>query len=222
LTTTRVPDPRPPPGSRWARALEQLRGAPLNFDPSELWEARAGARWQYDERLQPLAPEAPGPPVSGGTWEVVRELMRGYQFADPSIVRAYYDPETPLEGRTMLLVARFWGLRFPVGCRVGEVQDRTDEVGGAPVRLWGWSYRTLAGHFEQGEMHWAVLKWPDTGEVSFRIRAWSRRSRDPNPIVRIGFRLFGRREQLRFYDGTCARVLRLSAERSRGRAINAR
>jgi len=33
--------------------------------------------------------------------------MRGYEFADPSIVRAFYNPEAPLEGRNMLLTFGF-------------------------------------------------------------------------------------------------------------------
>jgi uncharacterized protein (UPF0548 family) len=190
------------------RALDRLRDAPLNFDPAEL---RTGG-WQHDARRQPLPPEAPGPPAPDGSWALARRLMRGYGFADPSLVRAYYDPDTPLEGRTMLLEVRFHGLRFRAGCRVDEVYDRTEDSGAQEQRVWGWRYRTLAGHFEQGEMHWEVRKSTETGEVEFGLRAQSRRARDPNPLMRIGFRLFGRREQLRFYDSTCERMRRLTAE----------
>ena len=192
------------------RALDRLAERPLNFDPSDLPGRDGGADWQVDRRLQPLQPEEPGDPVRGGTWEAARRLMRGYGFADPSIVRAHYDPEAPLEGRDMLLEVRFLGLRIRAGCRVSEVYDRTEDVRGRQARVWGWSYRTLKGHFEQGEMHWEVLKWPQTGEVAFRIHAVSRRARDPNPLVRIGFRIFGRREQLRFYDSTCERMRMLT------------
>ena len=112
----------------------------------------------------------------------------------------------------MLLEIRFHGLRFRAGCRVDEVYDRIEDSGAQEQRVWGWRYRTLAGHFEQGEMHWEVRKSAETGEVEFALRAQSRRARDPNPLVRIGFRLVGRREQLRFYDSTCERMRRLTAE----------
>ena len=112
--------------------------------------------------------------------------MRGYEFADPSIVQAFYDSDEPLEGRTMLLQIRFHGLRFHVGARVREVYDRRVEDGGRVATVWGWAYGTLAGHFEMGQMDWQVWKWEDTGEVEFRIHAYSRRAPVANPIVRRG------------------------------------
>ena len=45
-------------------------------------------------------------------------------------------------------------------------------VDGRPVRVWGWPYRTLEGHIEQGEMSWEVWKWLDT-----------RRRRVPHPLL---------------------------------------
>lgn len=74
--------------------------------------------------------------------------MREYAFADPAIIRAIYDPGRSLEERTMLLEARFHGLRFHIGVRVSGVVDETRDHDGRPVR--------------------------------------------------VGFRLFGRREQVRF------------------------
>ena len=203
-------DRRPPMGRRTRRALLRLRDAPLNFERADLVERPE--LWTRDERVQPLPSEPPGPPLAHGSWEIARRLMRGYEFADPSMVRAHYDPELPLEGRDMLLEVRFHGLAIHAGCRITEVFARMREVAGRPVRVWGWSYATLRGHFEQGEMSWEALKWTDTGEVAFHIRACSRRSDDAHPIARLGFRLFGRREQLRFYDSTCVRMRRLTEE----------
>jgi uncharacterized protein (UPF0548 family) len=207
-------DRRLPASRGLRRKLARLRSASLNFDRSELVEQPD--RWNHDERLQPLPAEPPGPPQPKGSWESARRLMRGYEFADPSMVRAHYDPDAPLEGRDMLLEVRFHGLRMYEGCRITSVFDGAEEEAGRPVRLWGWSYATLQGHFEQGEMSWEVLKWLDTGEVAFRVRARSRRSPDANPIQRLGFRLFGRREQLRFYDSCCERMRRLTEEALRG------
>ncbi len=209
---------RPRPGARARRALERLRAQPLNFDRAEL-DARPG-RWHHDERLQPLPAEPPGPPRADGSWAVARELMRGYEFADPSKVRAHYDPALPLEQRDLLLEVRFLGLAIRVGCRVTDVFERTQEEDGRAARVWGWSYATLEGHFEQGEMSWEVRKWEDTGAVDFRIRARSRASDDGNPFLRLGFRIFGRREQLRFYDSTCERLRRLTEQALEGRGAS--
>jgi uncharacterized protein (UPF0548 family) len=132
--------------------------------------------------------------------------MRNYEFADPRIVRAVYRPDTPLAGRDMLLEVRFWGLRFRFGVRVGGVIDETRTVNGGEVRVWGWDYATLQGHLEMGQMDYEVWKWLDTGTVEFRIHVVSRASRIGNPIVRLGFRLFGRREQVRFAKRACERM----------------
>ena len=132
--------------------------------------------------------------------------MRDYEFADPRIVRAIYRRDTPLAGRDMLLEARFWGLRFRFGVRVGGVIDETRQVEGRDVRVWGWDYATLQGHLETGRMEYEVWKWADTGAVDFRIHVVSRASRIGNPLIRLGFRLFGRREQVRFAKRACERM----------------
>jgi Domain of unknown function (DUF1990) len=193
------------------RRLRELRGRPFNFDP----ERRDTYEWRVDDLCQPLPGEPPGPPVPGGSFETARRLMLGYEFADPSIVHAYYDAGDPLEGRTMLLEIRFHGLRFHVGTRVSDVYD--DLRSGA--RVWGWAYRTLQGHLEMGQMDWQIWKWLDSGKVEFRIHCYSRRAPDPNPILRLGFRLFGRREQLAFLHSTLRRMERLTATALRGEPV---
>jgi uncharacterized protein (UPF0548 family) len=180
-----------------------LRDLPVNFDV--LGE---GEGWKIDDYRQPLPAERPGPPEPGGTWERAKGLMERYEFADPAIVRATYAPDSPLAGRDMLLQARFLGLRFKFGVRVGDVTDEERDVGGRPVRIWGWSYRTLKGHLETGEMAYEVWKWMDDGAVEFRIHVVSRAAQIRNPIVRLGFRLFGRREQVRFARHALARMAR--------------
>jgi len=135
--------------------------------------------------------------------------MRDYAFADPAIVRATYERDSPLEGRDILLRVRFWGLRFSFGVRVGRVIDETRDVEGREVRVWGWNYATLRGHLEKGQMDYEVWKWLDTGAVEFRIHVVSRSSRIGNPIIRLGFRVFGRREQVRFAERACDRMASL-------------
>jgi uncharacterized protein (UPF0548 family) len=143
--------------------------------------------------------------------------MRNYEFADPAIVRAVYYPDRPLEERDMLLEVRFYGLRFRFGVRVGGVVEETRDVDGHKVQVWGWNYRTLQGHLEMGQMDYEVWKWLDTGAVEFHTCRFSRRARAGNPIVRLGVRVFGRRQQVKFARRACERMARLTAARMEGR-----
>lgn len=201
---------------RALRALDELHDRPLNFDPRHRagWTREAG--WRIDDYCQPLGSEAPGPPARGGPWERARELLLTYEFADPRIVRAVYRRDDPLEGRDMLLEVRFWGLRFRFGVRVSGVIDELRRSEGRDARVWGWSYATLQGHLETGQMDYEIWKWLDSGDVEFRIHVVSRSSRIGNPVVRLGFRLFGRREQVRFAKRACERMACLVAAVCRG------
>jgi uncharacterized protein (UPF0548 family) len=202
------------PGHRRARRrLEEVSARPLNYDPEELERASPREGWHRDDMTEPLPRELPGPPEAGGSWETARELMVSYQVADPRRVRATYRPGAPLEGRTMLLTIRFAGVRLPVGVRIGEVYDEARDVDGREARVFGWDYGTLEGHFEQGQMHYEVWKWLDTGDVEFRLHAISRGARSGPLPLRLGFRLVGRRRQLDFYRQTCRRIRRLTESR---------
>jgi uncharacterized protein (UPF0548 family) len=194
---------------RAQRALAELAGRPLNFDPAELHDASPRTGWHIDDYCQPLPAEAPGPPVAGASFERARALMRDYAFADPAVVRAVYDPAAGLANRNMLLQVRFGPLRLFFGCRVGSITDEARTVDGRPVHVWGWSYGTLAGHVERGRMDWEVWKWADDGSVEFRIHVVSRRARVRNPLVRLGFRIFGRSRQVRFARRACERMAQL-------------
>ena len=197
------------------RTVEELRDRGYNFDPRRLHELVVAERWHRDDRRQPLPPEPPGEPMPGGSFEHARALMRAYAFAEGSAVHAIFEQDAPLEGRDMLLVGRFLGLDFRLGVRVWEVVDKERTEDGRPVRVWGWSYRTLRGHLERGQMSYEVRKWLDTGAVEFRIAAVSHRASVGNPLVRLGFALLGRREQLKFYRHTCEVMARRTAAAAR-------
>jgi len=200
------------PGSpRARRALAALAGKGLNFDPDQAEHFTTGNGWKVDDYLQPLSPEPPGPPRPGGSFEVAQRLLRDYAFADPAIVRAVYATDSPFEHRDMLLEGRFWGLRFHFGVRVGGLVDEELVTDGRRLRRWGWNYRTLQGHLEMGQMDYQVRKWLDSGAVEFRIHAVSRPAHIPNPVIRLGFRVFGRRVQRRFARHACQRMARLTA-----------
>jgi uncharacterized protein (UPF0548 family) len=200
---------RAPSGSaRIERRLADLTRKPLNFDLAELANASPRTGWTTTDLCQPLPGEPPGMPLAEGSWQIARRLMSGYEFADPSIVRAYYDATLPLERRNMLLRLQALGVvHLFVGVRVGEVYERTRELGGKQARVWGWNYRTLEGHVEIGQMDWEVWKWLDDGHVEFRVHAVSRPARIPNPIVRFGFHLLCDRERDAFLTSTKRRML---------------
>lgn len=194
------------------RALAALRDAELNFEPRPLEYYTPERGWHADALSQRLPGEPPGDPVPGGAWEVARRLVEDYRIADPAIVRAVWDPTVPLLGRDMLLELRLYRvLRVHAGVRVTRVWDEERVLAGRAARVFGFEYATLPGHVELGRMDYEVYKWRDDGTVEFRLHAHSRASQDGAPWVRLGFRLFGRREQVRFYVRCCDRIARLTA-----------
>jgi uncharacterized protein (UPF0548 family) len=211
------PAPRPQHGvdtlpSSIQRRLRRLRDTPVNYDPSALNLAHPPAGWHVDDRRQPLAPEPPGEPIPAGSWEIAKWLISGYEFADPSLVRAFFDRDAPLAGREMVLELRALGLvSVHVGVRVVDVYDEVRELDGRRARVFGWAYRTLRGHVEQGQMDWMVWKWQDSGAVEFRIRAVSRPAPIPNPVIRLGFLLLRGHERRVFLDSTDRRMRELTA-----------
>lgn len=193
--------------------LERLRDLARrrpNLDEDEIGDCAEEGDWHRDDMVEPLPSEASGPPVAGGSWHVARQIMERYQLADPGVVSATYDESAPLAGRDMLLRISFKGLRFWVGVRVDQDYEETRELDGREVLVFGWSYVTLEGHFEEGRMHYEVWKWIDTGDVEFHLRAVSRPARSGPLPIRLGFRLFGRTQQLRFYRQICRRLRRLT------------
>ncbi len=194
----------PPPVRR---RLARLAAKGINFDPGALAKPDPADGWQLTDVRQALPAESPGMPAERGSWEIARRLMRGYEFADPSIVRAYYDPALPLEGREMLLKLQALGLvSVYVGVRVGDVYECTRELDGREVRVWGWNYQTLEGHVEMGQMAWEVWKWLDTGEVEFRVHSIARDAHIRNLAIRLGYRLVRSHERQMFLDSTRRRM----------------
>lgn len=94
---------------------------------------------------------------------------------------------------------------------VTRVWDEQRTLEGRGARVFGFEYATLEGHVELGRMDYEVRKWLDDGTVEFHIRAHSRASHERAPWIRLGFRLLGRREQVRFYRRCCERIAHLTA-----------
>jgi uncharacterized protein (UPF0548 family) len=191
--------------------LAALERRALNFDPDAIDLSDPPAGWHLDHRFQGLAGEAPGPPEPEGSWEIATRLIRGYEFADPSIVRAFYDERTPMAGRNMVLELRALNLvRVYVGVRVGAVYDEQRTVRGRQIRAFGWNYRTLEGHVERGQMDWEVWKWLDSGEVCFHVHSVSQTATIHNPAIRVGFWLLRAHERALFLDSTGRRMRALT------------
>jgi hypothetical protein len=197
-------------------ALDQLRHRQVNYDPSRApQDGRADGHWHVDSGDMVIGWEPPGPPVPGGAWETGCALAGQYEFADPRILRAVYRRGSDLAGRDMLLEGRFFGLRFYLGVRVTGLIDETRDA----ERAWGWSYQTLQGHLEQGRLSYEVIKDLASGRVVFRVSGYSRMAPIPSPVVRWGFRLFGRRTQQRFYLAIQRRMRRLVQAALRGEPL---
>ena len=199
-------DAEPARDARMARRVQRLSSLAVNFDPSGLDQRGPQEGWRRDDLVEPLPHEGSGEPIEHASWQVARRLMDSYQLADPRVVRAFYRAGAPLAGRDMLLRIRFGVLRLHVGVRVGEVYDEVRQVNGRRARVFGWFYRTLEGHFEEGQMNYELWKWMESGEVFFRLHAVSRPARSGPLLTRIGFALFGRTHQLRFYRDICRRA----------------
>lgn len=194
------------------RRLTGMEDRRINYDPDTVDLSDPGPAWNVDDRFQALAGESPGAPEPEGSFEIAARLIRGYEFADPSLVRAYYDPDAPLQDRTMLLELRALNLiGVFVGVRVNAVYEEDRRHEGRDVHVFGWNYRTLEGHVERGQMDWEVWKWPDSGEVAFHVHAVSRPASIANPFIRIGFLMLRGHERGLFLSSTDRRMRELTA-----------
>ncbi len=60
-----------------------------------------------------------------------------------------------------------------------------------------------------------MIKDLDTGQVAFRVSGYSRQAPIASPVIRWGFRLFGRWTQERFYRNIQRRMYRLTQATAR-------
>jgi uncharacterized protein (UPF0548 family) len=201
--------------------LAELPHLSLNFDLPGPEGVSSAQGWHIDDFRVSLPPESPGEPLSRGSWSIARKIVHDYEFADPALVRAIYYTNADLADTEILLDARFCGLRFLLECRVGEIVDETRVLDGRRVRVWGWNYRTLQGHLEEGQMDYEVRKDLTNGAVDFHIHAYSRRAPIPNRLIRLGFVLFGRRSQLKFMRSACHRTADFTTQRLAGKTPSA-
>ena len=197
---------------RYHARLDALSHAEVNFDLARQHEYTRQNGWHIDDYTADLIQEPPGSPVAAGPWEVGCTMLREYRFPDPKIVTGIYVPDTPLEKRVMLLQARAYGMTFFFGVKIAQLRDETVTTEQGQERVWGYSYQTLRGHYEQGQMDFAIVKNISSGKVQFRIHAFSKTGHIPNPFIRLGFRLFGRGVQVKFARNALKRMQALVQE----------
>ncbi len=185
-----------------AAVVDGLSARGVNYDAAQAPPSAQGGRWHEDSAAVLIGQEPPGDPVPGGPWQAARALATRYEFADPGILRAVYRADAALLGRNMLMEGHFFGLRFYFGVRVTHVFDETR----GRERVWGWAYETLQGHLEQGRIDFAVIKNLATGQVGFRVAGYARAARLPDPVVRLGFSVFGRWVAQRYYQAARQRL----------------
>ena len=203
-----------------AAALADLCHREVNYDPARAPDdGRPEGHWHVDSGATLIGREPPGDPVPDGPWETARRLVSEYEFADARILRGVYRSDGELLGRDMLLEGRFLFLRFYLGVRVTGVIDGTRDTDHGPERVWGWHYQTLQGHLEQGRLSYEVIKNLATGQVAFRVTGYSRPSQIPNPLIRLGFGVFGRWIQQRYYRAVQRRLYELVQAAQRGEPL---
>jgi uncharacterized protein (UPF0548 family) len=180
-----------------ARLAEIERLLPtLDLTQRENYVPTAG--WHVDSREIDLPPEPPGPPHPDLSFALACVILTDYSFPPPRLIRGRFDTAAPLNGRAMLLTASYLWMRFELPVRVSRVIDETRNVAAGSERVWGYSYQTLDGHIERGEITFEIAKVITTGAVKFRIHSFSQTGHISNPIHRFGFRLVGRRLQRTF------------------------
>lgn len=214
--------PGRPDWRRYEARLEALREARFNLDLDETHDYTEANGWHLDSHEAELPPEPPGPPLPSddprASWAIACDLLRTYAFPDPKLVTGIFAPDDPVAGRPMLLRARFLGFTFWFGVRVGREIDEVREGDAGPVHVYGYDYATLEGHFERGQITFEIRKAAAPGQVSFHIDAFSKPDRIRNPFYRIGFKLFGRRLQLRFAHSAMDRMQRFVKQELEARA----
>jgi uncharacterized protein (UPF0548 family) len=155
--------------------MTALAGLNRNFDvPEEELTVDHGWHHWYSEAV--IAHERPH---EHECFERASVALANYQFSDPDIVLAHFDPATELLGRRIMLEIKVFGLHYLCPALVTRVRDEDGTV-------FGFRYDTLIGHMERG-LEWFLLTKSSDGEIRFRIEAMWQRGELPNWWSRIGF-----------------------------------
>lgn len=178
------------------RRLEALTGVPRNFTAEE--EEMTGDRgWHHYYSEAVIAREPEGEVL----FQRARVALANYQFSDPDIVVAHFDPASPLLRRRILLEIKIFGLRYLCPAAVTHVRDEGN--------VYGFRYDTLEGHIERG-MEWFLLTKDSAGAIRFRIEARWMPGTFPNWWSRLGFMVLSGPSQRRWHRRAHRRLSRLA------------
>lgn len=164
--------------------IDSLAAASRNFRANEE-EMTRERRWRHYYSEAIIVRDS-----DDSSFERARVALANYQFSDPTIVCAHFDPATPLIARRMLLEIRVLGLRYLCPTTVMAVRDEP--------QVFGFRYDTLEGHIERG-MEWFLLTRNERGEIRFRIDARWQRGELPNWWSRLGFLLLSQHYQRKWH-----------------------
>jgi uncharacterized protein (UPF0548 family) len=165
--------------------LERLTARHPNFD--EVEERMTDERgWHHYHSEAVIANE----PDDDACFARARVALASYQFSDPAIVIAHFDPTTPLLMRRVLLELKVLGLHYLCPALVTNVRDERN--------VYGFRYDTLEGHIERG-VEWFLLTKNERGEIRFRIEARWQRGELPNWWSRLGFMVLAPLYQRRWH-----------------------
>lgn len=208
---------KPPAWEQYRAQLETYANAKVNYDFSRQNEYTGATGWRLDDYETDLPAEAPGPPELAGSFTAAQDVLRRYAFPPPDLITGIFNPEGPLEKRTMVLRAQFLFFKFYFGVRVSAVTDEAERATPhGPERVWGYGYRTLEGHFEKGQIDFTIHKNLTSGAVQFQIHAVSQPGQIRNPFYWVGFKLFGRSLQRKFARESLRRMRKLVAAKLAG------
>jgi uncharacterized protein (UPF0548 family) len=167
--------------------IDALNGLERNFEGREE-DMSADNGWQHYYSEAVIAREKAG---EHEFFERASVALANYQFSDPGIVIAHFDPTTPLLGRRILLEIQVLGLHYLCPALVTLVRSEDHTV-------FGFRYDTLVGHIERG-VEWFLITKSPTGEIRFRIEARWQRGELPNWWSEIGFTMLAGRYQRKWH-----------------------
>jgi uncharacterized protein (UPF0548 family) len=172
---------RPSP-QRIDRFLDAARQLPLSYAPIGLAE-RAGEGFSVDEHVAVVG-------SGGATFARAAAVLAEWRHFDVGWVELFPKRAPIAPGTVVAVLAHHVGLWSLNGCRVVY----TIWTPAGPT--FGFAYGTLTDHAETGEELFEITCRPETGEISYRVRAVSRQravlAKLGSPVARALQRRFRR------------------------------
>lgn len=196
----------------YSKALGDLSSLEYDSEAQIFESSKDRLGWHIQQYRDLIAQEASGHPEPQGKFNKMKEVLAQGRLVNRRLLRVYMDSQGPLLGRNLLLVTRVFGIPLRFGVRIARVFD--EEVGnidGHREHVWGYTYRSLKGHYDIGEVSFRISKDLTSGHLFFAIETCSKTSRIPQFWYRWAFRIFGPGVQRVFCLNAIRRMRRLIA-----------